>query len=561
VTETTAPAHSAATPARFRQARFVLAGSMLVMGACGIIYEYALSVLGNNLMGSSHEQLFVIIGIMMFAMGLGATLQKHLLKDLLDKFLWIELALGLLGGISTLVIFVTFAYTASYHVVMYGFALIIGGLIGLEIPMLIRINETYADSLRTNLSQILCMDYIGSLLGALLFAYVLLSHVSLGRIALALGLVNTCLALIGLVYFWPLVRRRQALAVAILGTAAALAVGFVQADRWVASVEQRCYEDPIVHRETSVYQHVVLTQRGDRLRMYINGHLQFSSKDEAIYHELLVHTPLAVAPQRSRVLILGGGDGLALREVLKYPDVSHVTLVDIDPAVTRLAATQPDLVELNEAALYDARVTRMTGAGLTPGEKIRIRVPTKLREELLERRSYDVAGVRVVHVDADLFVRQIHETYDIAILDFPDPSTIELAKLFSVEFYRALASRLTPDGVLSVQASSPQAAREAYACIGRTLETAGFAALPYHAHVPSFGHWGWYLAAPRLSTDALAARLNALDAIAVSTRHITPDVVRAAFVFGLDWDPAQVDVEPNRKLRPVLVQYYQRGWR
>ncbi len=546
---------------RFRFARTVLALSMLIMGACGIIYEYALGVLGNNLIGSSHEQIFVIIGIMMFAMGLGAVIQRNISHDLVDRFLLFELLLGVLGGVSTMTIYATFVYSTSYTVVMYGFAVVVGILIGLEIPLLIRINAEYAKSLRTNLSDILCMDYVGSLVGALVFTYILLTRLSVGRIALVLGCVNTLLALGGLFYFWPLVRRPRPLALACATSLMGLLFCLVNIDAWTATLEQRAFEDPIVHSQTTKYQHLVLTKRGSRLRMYINGHQQFCSDDEVIYHEMLVHVPMAVAPSRKNLLILGGGDGLALREVLRYGDVRKITLVDIDPEVVRLASEHPDLIRMNRAAFHDARVHTRTAQGISPGETITVTAATKLARQLLDQREYRLADVHVITVDADLFVRDLGESYDVVIVDLPDPKTVELAKLYSVDFYRALAQRLTPHAVVSIQSTSPYRAKEVFLCIGKTLRAAGFRVLPYQDHLPSFGDWGWYLAwrAP-IKEQEMRRRLSNLSQIPVHTHYVTPEAIGAAFVFGKDRLHTDEDLLPNTKLRPAIIHYYTLGF-
>ena len=545
----------------FRFTRTILALSMMVMGACGIIYEYTLGVLGNNLIGTSHEQIFVIIGIMMFAMGVGAVVQKKIVGALVDRFLFIELLLGFLGGVSTTAIYAMFVYSTSYWILMYAFAFVIGLLIGLEIPLLIRINSEYTQSLRTNLSEILCMDYVGSLVGALIFTYILLTRLSIGRIALVLGCVNTLVAIGGLVYFWPLVRRPRPLALAGGLTMLFLLVSLVKVDGWTASLEQRCFEDPIVHSETTKYQHLVLTKRGKRLRMYINGHQQFCSQDEVIYHELLVHVPMSLAPGRQRVLILGGGDGLALRDVLRYGDVESVTLVDIDPAVVRLASEHPDLIRLNRAAFRDARVRAPEAHGVSPGEKMAVTARTKLARQLVDQTEYSLAEVRVVTIDADLFLRDVGESYDVAILDFPDPKNVELAKLYSVDFYRALARRLAPNGIVSVQSTSPYQAKQVFLCIGRTLRAAGYRALPYQDHLPSFGDWGWHLAWRGAITEPeMRDRLRNLITLPVQTDYVTCETIDAAFVFGKNRLQGDQDLLPNTKLRPVIMDYYRQGF-
>ena len=531
---------------------------MFVMGACGMIYEYALGVLGNNLMGSSHEQLFVVIGIMMFAMGLGATIQQNLVKNLIDRFLIVELLLGLFGGISTLIIFWCFAYTDSYRVVMYTFATIIGMLIGCEIPLLIRINSTYSSSLRTNLSEILSMDYVGSLVGALLFAYVLLTRLSVERISLVLGCVNALIGLGGVIYFWRLVKQRIALITASLATLALLIFAMQKSDDWMARLEQRCFEDPIVHRETTKYQHLVLTKKKDRLRLYIDGHLQFSSQDEFIYHEMLVHTPMSIAEHHERVLILGGGDGLALRDVLRYSGVQHVTLVDIDQAMIAMATHNPDMIRINRASLHDARVHTAIPDGISSSSTRVVSARTK-RDPILDSTEYAIAEVDVVTVDADLFLRAIDQQFDVVLIDFPDPRSIELAKLYSVPFYKNVSRRLAPHGVIAIQSTSPTDSKHVFSCIRATLKEAGLKCLPYHMHVPSFGDWGWHLVwNDERSDESIKSSIENLAEIRVETKFVTPDVIKSSFIFGKNQLQTDHDVRPNTRLNPVVMHYHSR---
>ena len=547
---------------RSRFAHLVLATSMLVMGACGIIYEYTLGVLGNNLMGSSHEQLFVIIGLMMFAMGAGAVLQQQLVGNLIDKFLLVELLLGLSGGISTLVIYTTFVFTDSYQLVMYSFSLAIGVLIGCEIPLLIRINTEYTQTLRANLSSILSMDYVGSLIGALLFAYVLLTRLSVERISLVLGCVNTVLAICGAAFFWPMVDRKRTLIGGCSLTLGVLVLGLFQSKGWMADLQQRCFADPIVYSETTKYQHIVLTesQPNDRLRLYLNGHLQFSSADEAIYHELLVHPPMVLAKQRKRVLILGGGDGLALREVLKYPDVEKVVLVDIDPAIIKLAREHPKLLKINEGALTDARVETRLAEGLGDGEQTTITRSSK-RDPLVDDSEYEIADVTVITVDADLFLRNVPDKYDVVIVDFPDPRSVELGKLFSVDFYRILASRLNEGAMISIQSTNIFRGELVFRCIGETLKAAGYQTLPYHEHIPSFGEWGWHMAwLSPIDPNAMRSRIKLLPDFESPTSHLTPELLMAATVFGKQWENFDEEIRANTKMQPVVMHYYSRSF-
>jgi len=542
--------------------RILLVFSTFVLGACGLVYEYVLSVLGNHLIGSSHEEIFIVIGIVMFAMGVGSMLQHRIRGNLFGKFLMIEIILGLVGGFSATVIYTAFIHTESHRVVLYGFSLMIGILIGMEIPIIIRINNEYALSLRANLSEILSMDYIGALAGALLFTYVLLVNFTLARIGFLLGLINTSLALLGLVLFAGLVRRKAALGLAGLAVAAALCLGFIKAEDWTRYGEQKYYRDPVVISRTTPYQHLVLTKRKDRINLYINGHIQFSSTDEHIYHEMLIHPAMSLAARRSRVLILGGGDGLALREVLAYPDVESVTLVDIDREVVRLAAEDEHLVRLNRGAFLDARVTVETSAAVRKGEKIEVLQESQRQSEMFTGRLHPLAEVHVLIMDADRFVREREGSFDVVFIDLPDPDQLEVAKLYSVDFYAALRERLLPGGIVVTQATSPFHAKHAYLCIGRTLAAAGFGIIPYHENVPSFGEWGWYLAwKDARKPEEVRQGLCQVRKLGVPTRFLTPALLRASLDFGKGWLETEREIEENTLMNPVIVSYFRDAWK
>ena len=354
-------------------------------------------------------------------------------------------------------------------------------------PLLIRINREYSASLKTNLSEILSMDYVGSLAGALLFTFVLFANLSINQIAVALGCANLLLALLGLAYFRPLLRHFKKLLLLSCAGMAILGCLLALSEDWRISLEQRTYGDPIIYSHTSRYQHIVMTRRNDRLSLFINGHLQFNSQDERIYHEMLVHVPFSVASSRSRVLILGGGDGLAVREVLKYDEVRRVDLVDIDPSMTDLAATHPDLVRLNRGALLDGRVTLRPAEGVSDGEAQTISRPSKLARSFLSDTLYPQARVRVFNLDADLFVRSLRGLYDLVVIDFPDPREVGTAKLYSLDFYRSLARQLGPTGLVSVQSTSPYHSRRCSCALGKRCGPPASAPCPTARTSPALG--------------------------------------------------------------------------
>jgi spermidine synthase len=280
--------------------------------------------------------------------------------------------------------------------------------------------------------------------------------------------------------------------------------------------EERLYSNDIVFAKQSAYQRIVVTRGATGFQLFLDGNLQFASSDEYRYHEALVHPAFAATTQHARVLVLGGGDGLAVREILKHDDVQSVTLVDLDPSMTQLGRSFPPLRELNQASFGDARV-------------------------------------RVVNDDAMrwLAVRVKAPLFDVVIVDFPDPNNFSLGKLYTTRFYRLLRAQLAPGGAVTVQSTSPLFARRSYWCITKTMESAGLAVRPYHANVPSFGEWGFVLA------KQTAFQAPAADA--PGARYLDAAMMASLFVFSPDMK--EVPVEVNRLDSQMLVHYYEDEWK
>ncbi len=542
-----------------RRKRSVIYLMTFIMGGCGIAYEYTFSKLSSDLMGNSVQQWAITIGLMMFFMGVGSDVQKHLKDEgLFDKFIFFEVLLGLIGGFGPILLLYIFGANREHYVlVQYGLIVSTGFLIGLEIPILARINERFTPELRVNIGGILRMDYIGAFFGAFLWVFILHRFFGLTQMGFALGALNMITAALSLFYFFRLARRRAALTALTLFGSAMMFAGLYQAPAWTAFAEQRLFVDRVIHASTTKYQHIVLTQSasGD-LYCYINGNTQFSSVDEHIYHEFLVHPAMALAERRQRVLILGGGDGLAMREVLKYPDVETATLVDLDPGVTDLARENPYLRALNEDSLGDARVKILENNGLVePGGQETVRLPDQTL--LFAGEGVPVAEVEIVNIDAALFIEQISGVYDVIIIDFPDPSNLELSKLYSRGFYEKVREKLSRHGVMIQQSTSPTHSKEAFLCIGRTMEAAGFAAVPMREYVPSFGEWGWWVAMRREAAPAeeLARRLSQIRMTATPVRYITDELVAASLVFGKGALASKRD-DVNTILNNVIYFYY-----
>lgn len=502
--------------------RLVLLAAAMLISACGLVYELVAGALASYLIGDTLTRFSTVIGTYLFAMGCGAWLARYLRGDALARFIEIEIAAGVIGGFSAMLLFAAFASNVLFQPLLYVLVLTVGMLIGIEIPLLLRLLR--ADfGFEDLVSRVLSLDYIGALLASLIFPLWLVPQLGLVRTGLAFGLLNILVAFATL---WMFRRRLRApeLWLAAGFSFAALLAGFVLAERFARNAEERLYRGEVVFAAQTPYQRVSLLQRGSTVRLYLNGRLQFSSRDEFRYHEALVHPALASLPQPRRVLVLGGGDGLTLREVLRYPSIESVTLVDIDAQVTTLFRDHPQLAVLNRGALVDHRVTVVNDDAW----------------RWLEAQPAGGAG---------------SAPFDAIFMDLPDPSNYALGRLYSAPFFRLLTRHLAPQGLIATQATSPVSAREAFWCIVATLEAAGLRTAAYHALVPSFGDWGFVLA----SRDGLRTGYQPPSRLPGGLRFLTPEILPTLFVFSPD--VGRLAIEANRLDTQVLVGYYEHGWR
>jgi len=508
---------------RVRLARFGLLATAFAVSACGLVYELALITLGAYLVGNTAKQASIVLAVMVFAMGLGALAAKPLRRWPALAFAAVELALALLGGFSVMLLYAAFSWTDLYSLPLVLVAAAIGLLIGAEIPLLMellqRIREQAAGAAVADLNA---ADYLGGLIGGLAFPFVLLPFFGQIQGALLVGAVN---AVAGVLLVWILFRAdlakavKQLLTLVAALTAVLLVAAFAYTDKFETAARQALYAAPIVYSEDSQYQQIVMTEAaspfGEQdLRLYLNGDLQFSSVDEYRYHEALVH-PAMNGPHEN-VLVLGGGDGLAVREILRYPDVEHVTLVDLDGAVTDLAQHFDDLVDLNHDSMNDPKV-------------------------------------EVVNADAFTWLREQTGTWDTIIVDMPDPDATETAKLYSVEFYGLATDHLNATGRMVVQSGSPYFAPKTFWTIASTLEAAGYEPSPYWVSVPSFGDWGYQLVQANGAAPVLG-----LDTSVGPFRSLTPELMDAAQVFPPD--RARMDMEPSTLMHPVILDRVESEW-
>ena len=488
--------------------------TVFAIATCGLIYELLAGSVASYLLGDSITQFSTVIGVYLSALGLGSYLSKFLDRQLARRFIEIELLVALVGGISAPLLFVAFTRIAAFQVLLYGVVAAIGTLVGLEIPLLLRLLKDKL-SFKDLVARVLTFDYAGGLVASIAFPLLLVPRLGMVRTSLVFGALN---ALVGLLSTWllrPLLKSTALLRVQAALVLALLVAGICFADRLTRLSEEEIYPDPVMVAQSSPYQRLVITRGRSSFELFINGNLQFSSADEYRYHEALVHPALSVRPGAKRVLVLGGGDGLAVRELLRYPSIEHIALVDLDPEMTQMARTNPLMRSLNEGAL-------------------------------------DSPKVEVINEDAYVWLNAQRGPYDVAIVDFPDPNNFSLGKLYTTLFYERLRRTLTPGAPIVVQSTSPLMARTAFWCIVRTLEAAGLEARPYHAFVPSFGEWGYVLALDRPFEVPEKLHVPGL-------RYLTDENLPSLFLLSPDMGP--LAVEPNHLNNQSLVRYYEEDWR
>ena len=528
----------------------LLSLSMFFTGASGLIDEYLLSTISIYILGNSIEQFSITIAIMLGMMGVGGWVQKFIKDDnLIEKFIIIEIFLVILGSFSPIGIYAAFGYLENnFTLVLYFLISAMGFLIGFEIPFIIRINEKYSQTLKSNLSIIISADYFGSFIGAIIWVKLLLPHFNIIQIGFFVSGTNFIVAIITFIYFYKigLVKSKKIFIFLIL-TVLLLIFGLTNSKRWEIHLEQRLYKDKVVFSKTTRYQHLTITHNNilDEYRLYINGNTQFSSLDEVRYHEFLVHPAMALLKKHKQILILGGGDGLAVRELKKYKDIDNITLIDLDKDMTKLARENPILRKLNQDSFLDARVTNIDIDFKSKGVR-------PIYQEEDNNRFMKIADISIINVDADKYISKIAgKKYDLVIIDLPDPNSIELNKLYTKEFYMKLKRVLTDDSLIVMQATSPFHAKEAFLCIGRTLRGAGLKITPYHYNIPSFGDWGWYLIS---LNDNYKKRLKDIH-FSVQTKFITPELFYASLAFGKE-ELITKDNSINSLMEPKLFYIY-----
>jgi len=498
--------------------------AIFATGFSGIVAEYLLSTLATYFLGDSIFQWTMIVSTMMFSMGLGSRVSKSFDKHLPEKFLILEFILSLVVSFAPLIVYTASIYTGSLGIVIYSFSMLIGLLIGMEIPLVTRINEEYED-LRVNISNVLEKDYYGSLFGGVVYVSICIPFLGLNFTPFLLGVVNFSVAIAVYVYLGKFIQHsfKKKINIAIVLISLTLLAGVFMAKPIIKFGEQKKYKDKVVYAQQTKYQRIVITQWKDEFWLYLNGNQQLCTMDEMMYHEPLVHPALSLHPDPQQVLVLGGGDGCAVREILKYDKVKNICLVDMDPAMTNLGLNNPMLVKLNEGSMKDARV------------------------EIKNQDGYH-------------FLSENKNFYDIVIIDLPDPRNVELGRLYSEEFYRTVYKHLRPGGIIITQAGSPYFATSAFKCIVKTMKAAGFNTLPLHNHVITLGEWGWSIGIKYGDNYKFKKELQKLTFDNIDVKWINNEAMQLITSFGKDIYPDQTDkVKVNKIHEPVLYKYYLNG--
>ncbi|WP_255363837.1 MULTISPECIES: polyamine aminopropyltransferase [unclassified Candidatus Frackibacter] len=482
-----------------------------------IIYELIIAGISSYLLGNSVYQFSITIGLFMTSMGIGALISKYIERDLITKFILIEIALGLIGGTVAMILFYTYANTNIYVLIMYLAILVIGILTGLELPLLTRVIKEYGE-FKIILANVISIDYIGGLIGSVLFPLVLLPKFGFIKTSYIVGLLNLLVALVMLFKYREQIRFNKLIGAILILIMIILTIGSFNVKDIENYLEQRLYQDNVVYSNQSKYQKIVITKDREDIRLYLNGNIQFSSKDEYRYHEALVHPALSLTGAKSRILVLGGGDGLVVRELLKYNEIRQIDLVDLDKTVTDLAQESRYFLQVNNDSLNNRKVN-------------------------------------IYNQDAYQYIVSNNEKYDLAIIDLPDPNNESLNKLYTVNFYNLIYQNLNDRGVMVVQSTSPYFAPRAFWSIYNTIQKAGFNTKPYHAYVPSFGDWGFTLATKNFKFSPHDIHIK------VPTKFLSDEKVSALFEFGKDTMQFKSEGQVNTLINPSLIKEYYNAWK
>lgn len=500
--------------------------ALFATGLSGIVAEYCFATLSTYFVGDSVKQWSIVISLMLFSMGVGSRITKSFDKDILKLFLITEFVLSVIVSFSAVSTYYMASFSENVGLYIYSMAIATGTLIGMELPLAMRLNDEF-QTLKLNVANIMEKDYYGSLIGGLFFVFVGLPYLGLTYTPFILGFINLLVAVLLLFFFRNQLKSIQkklfyATAIAITFL---LIVGSVFSEKIILFGEQTKYKDKIVIQEQSIYQKIIVTKWKNDYWLYLNDNLQFSTYDEPLYHEVIVHPMMQILQKPRNILILGGGDGCAVRELLKYPTTEKITVVDIDAKLTSLFRENAEMVAINQNSLNNPKV-------------------------------------EIVNVDGFNYINEAPKMFDFIIIDLPDPRTVEMARLYSKEFYEMCLLKLTPNGGLITQAGSPYYTPYAFWCINKTMQSAGYSTLPLHNQVLTMGEWGWIAGTKqKLNKQEIKNRLHHFNNNSIETKWLNKESLELVTSFGKNFYAKNFidSLEVNQISNPVLYHYYEKG--
>lgn len=499
---------------KFFKFEFLLLFAVFTIATCGLVYELVAGTLASYLLGDSVKQFSFIIGVYLFSMGVGSYFAKFLTKNMLNTFIEIEILVGLVGGLSSVVLFLLFESVQSFQLILYLLVFITGCLVGLEIPLLMNILKDKIE-FRDLVSNVFTFDYIGALLASILFPLILVPKLGIMGTSLFFGMINISIAIVLCFLLKRELKKLSLLKFKAISSFLLLLIVFIFSSKILSYSEGKLYGENIIYSNSTQYQRIVLTHEKSDYRLYLNNNLQFSSTDEYRYHEALVHPAMSMAKKVNNVLVFGGGDGLAVREILKYKEVKKVTLVDLDEGMTKLFQTNTILSNFNQKALLNPIVS-------------------------------------IINQDAYIWAKSCENKYDVVIIDFPDPSNYSLGKLYSLNFYKTVKKLLTTQGVIVIQTTSPYFAPKSFWCINKTVTVVFPQVDAYHAYVPSFGEWGFTIAMNGFETN-----FNQVNRSVDGLKFYNFQFEKFNYFSN---DMISKDIEVNRLDNQILVRYFDEEW-
>lgn len=499
---------------KFLKFEYLLLFAVFTIATCGLVYELVAGTLASYLLGDSVKQFSFIIGVYLFSMGIGSYFSKFFNKNLLNTFVEIEILVGLVGGLSSVILFLLFETGFAFQFVLYFLVFLTGCLVGLEIPLLMNILKDKV-VFKDLVSNVFTFDYIGALLASVLFPLLLVPKLGIMGTSLFFGMINISIAIVLCYLLKNELQKVKLLRAKAILSFLVLLITFLFSDKILSFSEGKLYGENIIYTNSTPYQRIVLTHNKSDYRLYLNNNLQFSSADEYRYHEALVHPAMSMAKKVDNILVLGGGDGLAVREILKYKEVKKVTLVDLDEGMTKMFKTNNVLVGFNKNALNNPKVT-------------------------------------VFNRDAYIWAKETNQKFDVVIIDFPDPSNYSLGKLYSLNFYSTLQSILNKDALVVVQTTSPYFAPKSFWCINKTIMQILPQVDAYHAYVPSFGEWGF-----TIGINGFGTNFKKVNRTVSGLRFYNYQFDKVNYFSN---DMISNDIEVNRLDNQVLVRYFDEEW-